>query len=182
MTRRRASHWLIALAAASAALATAQAWRLQRDQALNHAIAAAATGAADAGEPAARAELRFARAHAQAAAGAADAALNAYAALHHDSALGRAARYNSANLLLRQAIAQHAREQAGQTLALIELAKEHYREVLRQDPNDWDARYNLERAQRLLPDPEGDDEAPPALRRDAERAVTTMRGHSPGLP
>ena len=70
----------------------------------------------------------------------------------------------------------------GQALALIELAKEHYRELLRQDPDDWDARYNLERAQRLQPDPDGEDDSIPDTRRDAERAATTMRGHSPGLP
>ncbi len=182
MSRRGTSRALIALTVVSTALAAVQTWRVQRDAALNQLIAAAAANPASADEPDARPELRFARAHALAGSGAADAALNAYAALHGDSALGRAARYNSANLLLRQAIAQGAQEQAGQTLALIELAKEHYREVLRHDPHDWDARYNLERAQRLLPDPDGEDEAPPALRRDAERAATTMRGHSPGLP
>jgi mxaK protein len=187
MTRRRLSHLLLALLALSAALAAAQAWRLQGDRALNRDIAA---GGARGDEPSAAPELRFARAYSQSqaaqaapvASGAADAALNRYAALYDTSALGRAARYNSANLLIRQAVALRAGDQAGQALALIELAKENYREVLRQEPNDWDARYNLERAQRLLPDPDGDEEAPAALRRDAERAATTMRGHSPGLP
>ena len=42
--------------------------------------------------------------------------------------------------------------------------------------------YNLERAQRLVPDPDEADEAPPELNRNAERAATTMRGYSPGLP
>ena len=181
MTRRRLSRLLLALLALSAVLAAVQAWRLQRDRALNRDIAAAST---DIGgdEPSTRPELRFARAHAQAASGATDVALNRYAALHDDSALGRAARYNGANLLLRQAAALRAGDQPGQALALIELAKESYREVLREDPNDWNARYNLERAQRLLPDPVGDEEAPAALRRVAERAATTMRGHAPGLP
>lgn len=181
LTRRQLSRLLLALLALSAALSAVQAWRLQRDRSLNRDIAAAG---ADRGgdEPSVRPELRFARAHAQAASGATDAALNRYAALHDDSALGRAARYNGANLLLRQAVALRAGNQAGQALALIELAKESYREVLRQDPNDWNARYNLERAQRLLPDPDGDEEVAPALRRDAERAATTMRGYSPGLP
>jgi mxaK protein len=65
---------------------------------------------------------------------------------------------------------------------LIELAKETYREVLRHDPGHWSARYNLERAQRLLPDPEDDGEGPPAPPNQAERSATTMRGYSPGLP
>jgi mxaK protein len=180
LNRQRLSRLLVTLLVLSAGLAVAQAWRLQRDRALNREIAAGGGAAAD--DPSAPGELRFARAYAQAASGAFDAALNHYATLHDDTALGRAARYNSANLLLRQAAALRADDHAGQALALIELAKESYRAVLRQDPDDWAARYNLERAQRLLPDPDGEDEAPPALRRDAERAATTMRGYSPGLP
>ena len=54
--------------------------------------------------------------------------------------------------------------------------------MLRHDADDWAARYNLERAQRLVADPEGEDEEPPAARRGAERAATTMRGYAPGLP
>jgi mxaK protein len=65
---------------------------------------------------------------------------------------------------------------------MIELAKEGYREILRANPADWAARYNLERAQRLVPDPDELDEAPPELNRSAERAATTMRAFSPGLP
>jgi len=65
---------------------------------------------------------------------------------------------------------------------LIELAKETYREVLRHDPRHWPARYNLERAQRLLPDPEDGDGGPLEVPSNAERAATTMRGYSPGLP
>lgn len=36
---------------------------------------------------------------------------------------------------------------------LVELAKENYREALRLDPDDWDARYNLEYAYRITPPP-----------------------------
>jgi mxaK protein len=87
-----------------------------------------------------------------------------------------------ANLLLRQAQALHDAQRRGQVLAWVELAKEGYRELLRRHPEDWPARYNLERAQRLLPDPQDADEDPAAPRRGAERAATTMRGYSPGLP
>ena len=132
--------------------------------------------------PDAPAEMRFAHAYAQAASGAHEAALTRYGALHADTPLGQAARYNGANLLLRQGMVLRNGAQPGQALALIELAKEGYREVLRHDAGDWAARYNLERAQRLVPDPEGEDEEPPAARRGAERAATTMRGYSPGLP
>jgi mxaK protein len=152
---------------------------LLRAQQLNRQIAAA-TPPVDPGT--ASAELRFAQAYALAASGAFDAALNGYGNLQGDSALGQAARFNSANLLLRQGMALRAAGHDGQALALIELAKEGYREVLRADPQDWPARYNLERAQRLVPDPIDADDAPPDVNRSAERAATTMRGYSPGLP
>jgi mxaK protein len=127
-------------------------------------------------------ELRFALAHAQAASGADESALNRYRTLQGESQLGQAARYNSANLLLRQAMLVREGVQPGQAIPLIELAKETYREVLRHDPGQWNARYNLERAQRLLPDAEEGDGGPPDVPRNAERAATTMRGYSPGLP
>lgn len=126
--------------------------------------------------------LRFAHAQAQAASGAEDGALREYGTLQEDAQLGLAARYNAANLLMRQAIVLREKSQPGQALALVELAKEHYREVLRRDPGDWPARYNLERAQRLVPDPDEAEEEPAGPRRNAERAATTMRGFSPGLP
>ena len=127
-------------------------------------------------------ELRFAQAHALAVSGDSEAALNDYRALQDESPLGQAARFNAANLMLRQGQVLRAGTQPGQAIALIELAKEGYRELLRRDPQHWDARYNLERAQRLLPDPEDGDDGPPEAARDRERAATTMRGVSPGLP
>ena len=102
--------------------------------------------------------------------------------MQDDPRVGAAARFNAANLLLRQASALRAGTQPGQAVALIELAKEGLREVLRRDPQHWDARYNLERAQRLLPDPDEADNEPPEAARDRERAATTMRGVAPGLP
>lgn len=128
------------------------------------------------------AQVRFAQAHVQAAGGARDAALHRYRSLADDSPLGQAARYNSANLLMREAAVLRAGTEPGKAIALIELAKEIYREVLRVDPQYWDARYNLERAQRLLPDLEEADQEPLGARPQAERAATTMRGYSPGLP
>lgn len=149
-----------------------------RDQRRNAQIASGTVPADATGLPA---PMRFAQAHALAASGADAAALTHYGTLLGDSSLGQAARYNSANLLMRQAMALRDSDQPGQALALIELAKEHYRDVLRREPGHWNARYNLERAQRLVPDPEESDVAAPSNRR-AERAATTMRGFSPGLP
>lgn len=163
-----------------ALLAAHDGWRLVQTRELNARIAA---GRVPEGElPGARPEVRFAAAWAQAASGAGDAALARYGTLHGDDTLGRAARYNSANLLLRQAARLRETSQPGQALALVELAKEQYREILRVDPEDWNARYNLERAQRLVPDPDEEEEAPADVKRNAERAATTMRGYSPGLP
>ena len=127
-------------------------------------------------------QVQFAQAWAQAASGAEEAALNQYRALQEDPTVGALARYNSANLLLRQATRLRDTSQPGQALPLIELAKESLREGLRRNPGDWNVRYNLERAQRLLPDPEEADIDPPDLARNAERAATTMRGYTPGLP
>ncbi len=165
--------------AALALLAAADGWHLLQAERLNALITAGTLPPEDGAAPP---ELRVAHAAAQAASGAAEAALTRYGALHADTPLGQAARYNGANLLLRQGMALRAQSQPGQALALIELAKEGYREVLRHDADDWAARYNLERAQRLVADPEGVDEEPPEARRSAERAATTMRGYSPGLP
>lgn len=126
--------------------------------------------------------LRFAQAHALATQGQTEAALRRYAPLLADPLLGPPARFNTANLLLRQGQALQAGTQAGQALALIELAKEHYRSLLRNDPAFWPARYNLERAQRLVADPDGLDEPPGTPAPPAERSATTMRAYSPGLP
>lgn len=185
---RRTAWGVLVLLAGAAGIDAALLWRAE---ALNKRIdavvaLAAAQAPADAPELAASAgapaELGFAQAHALAALGANEAALARYGALQGDSLLGQAARYNAGNLLLRQGAVLHAGAQPGQALAYIELAKENYREVLRGDPWNWPARYNLERAQRLVPDPEDADDAPPELNRRAERAATTMRGYSPGLP
>lgn len=175
--RTRAVLFILALALLGAIVDGARWWRAER---WNEAIASGRLPAAgDAGLPV---EVRFAQAAAQAASGAEEAALHAYRALQSPGPIGQAARYNSANLLMRQAARVRATEQPGQAIPLIELAKESYREVLRNDPAQWDARYNLERAQRLLPDPDEADVTPAEGSRNAERAATTMRGYSPGLP
>jgi mxaK protein len=170
--------WL--LLALCALAAAAQAALLWRDQQRNAAIVAGVpmTPTTD---TAVHPHLAFAHACALAASGADDAALKRFGALQGESRLGQAARYNGANVLMRQALRLHAGPQPGQALALVELAKEGYRQVLRDNPARWDARYNLERAQRLVPDPEDIDAAAPAPSQ-SERAATTMRGYSPGLP
>lgn len=175
---------LLALVSLSALVDGAWLWRQQRWNAI---IASEPVAAPDTGAASERndlpAQVQFAQAYALAADGAHEPALNRYRTLQAHAQLGQAAHYNSANLLLRQALVVRAGTQPGQAIALIELAKELYRDVLRADPQHWDARYNLDRAQRLLPDPdEALEAAPPDTNRNAERAATTMRGYSPGLP
>jgi mxaK protein len=183
LATRRRTRWVFALLGLIVLAALVDAAILWRASQTNTLIASGQSIPDAPGQPP---ELRFAQAHAlaqaRAASGARDAALNRYRALQSDAHLGAAARYNSANLLVRQAIEVQASTQPGQAIALLELAKEYYRDVLRDDPTQWDARYNLERAQRLLPDPDEDDAGPMGQERNRERAVTTMRGYSPGLP
>ncbi|RZT93812.1 MxaK protein [Rivibacter subsaxonicus] len=164
-------------------------WRaLHQKQAWNDAIqaTAAASPASAASHPLpegdAPAHWHFAQAVALAADGQEEAALARYRGLFDDPALAAAARFNSANLLLRQGLRLRESSQPGQALALLELAKEGYRALLRADPQHWDARYNLERALRLQPDAEPDETAPPSPPLDAERAATTARGSAQGLP
>ena len=180
---------LLALVSLAAVIDGVGLWRQQRWNALiaSDLVAAPVTGPVTAAAASERndlpAQVQFAQAYALAADGAHEPALNRYRTLQAHAQLGQAAHYNSANLLLRQALVVRAGTQPGQAIALIELAKELYRDVLRADPQHWDARYNLDRAQRLLPDPdEALEAAPPDTNRNAERAATTMRGYSPGLP
>ena len=179
MSSRRRTRAVLGLLAVIAVAASVDGTLTWRQHLWNEAIVSGPLAAEGTNVPA---QVRFAQAHAQADGGAEDVALRLYRSLEDDSPLGQAARYNSANLLMRQAVVVQAGEEPGKAIALIELAKEIYRDVLRVDPQYWDARYNLERAQRLLPDPDEMDVAPPETRRDAERAATTMRGYSPGLP
>jgi mxaK protein len=118
-------------------------------------------------------------------ANAGDAALELYRQVEANGSddLRRIARYDTANLYMRQAQQEIERGEQGRAVPLIELAKGIYRGLLREDADDWDLRYNLERAVRLLPEEDPDAaEMIPAQPENAERAPTTMRGRSLGLP
>ena len=96
--------------------------------------------------------------------------------------LGLAAKFNRANRYLVQAMEldQDTANQLG--LPLVEMAKDTYRLVLRAEPSTWDAKYNLERALRLVPDPDDSDDEDLPPPQQSERALTTMRGFTLGLP
>jgi mxaK protein len=158
-------------------------WRLSR---LEQQIAAARSQAAtkDAPTP----EYALARAQAVLRTGGAragDTALDLYRQVESEGSqyLRRIARYDTANLYMRQAQEEIGRGEPGRAVPLIELAKGIYRGLLRDDPLQWDLRYNLERAVRLLP--EEDPEASQLIQaapENMESAPTTMRGTSMGLP
>jgi mxaK protein len=84
--------------------------------------------------------------------------------------LRRIALYDLGNLHLRQALQAGVADDA-QSLPLTELAKQSYRDLLRRDPDDWDARYNLERALRLAPEEEDIADTGPPDPREHERST-----------
>lgn len=123
-------------------------------------------------------EARLAHANALAAAGDPEAAARAYTALIRPDdldAIGRDALYNLANDYLRQGLAASRGDDPSLGLPLIELAKQRYRDLLRADPGDWDARYNLERALRLAPEEDG------SVERDPEQPAERRQVRLPGL-
>ena len=163
---KRASIHLIFAAAAlcCAGLAAYDGVRLWHAQHITQAMAAAAgeTGAVagttattgTAGSPryerndgAAR-EVRLARAIALSKAGAYDTAGPLFEDLireQHLDEVGRAALFDLGNMYLREGMG-HSPSGTLQSVAMVEEAKARYRTLLRATPDDWDARYNLERA------------------------------------
>ena len=81
-------------------------------------------------------------------------AIAAYGAIASDSepALRKAQYFNLANLYLERAAELERADDIQPAMSLVELAKQHYREILAQDPRHWDSRYNLSRALEMLPD------------------------------
>ena len=96
----------------------------------------------------------FAKAYAAQARGQYQEARILYSKLEHsdDKALRAAVLFNMGNTYLEQAALVDMKKDADLAYPLIELAKVSYRELLRLDPLHWDAKFNLERALRLLPD------------------------------
>jgi mxaK protein len=178
--KRRHAHGAFALAALGFAMGAAyQAWQLDAAEGVNSAIAGNAVTQAAAAAP----EAQLAHALALAKAGDYDNALKIYKGLIQSERadLKRLALYDLGGLHLREAL-KRGTEDTAASLPLIELAKQAYRDLLRQDPDDWDARYNLERALWLAPEIDEtptDDATPPP---PSERAVTTMQGERRDLP
>jgi len=127
-------------------------------------------------------QAQLAEAIALAKAGRFNAAVKAYKALlDAPDEVRLPALYDLGNLNMREAL-KNGQGEAQRALPLIELAKQSYRDDLRANPADWDARYNLERA--LWIAPEYDD---PLLQRNqapvhAEQAISTVQGAKIDLP
>lgn len=153
--RRRTVHLLFATAAlAFGALAAGEALQLRQAIRVSQAVASANANANANAAASDVPEARLAQANALARSGRHDDALEAYNSLiqrGRTDAVGQAALFNLGNMFLRQAREADATD-AFRAQALVELAKQRYRDLLRANPDDWDARYNLERALRLAPE------------------------------
>lgn len=155
--RRRTVHAAFAsLALCCAAWAAYQGWSLVAAERSNAAVLQAMTTKPGtmAGQTTQSARVQLARAVALSKAGERDAAAKLYNGLIDRAnldELGRTAMFDLANMYLREALAAGAGNPAA-SAPLIELAKNRYRDVLRAKPDDWDARYNLERALWLQPE------------------------------
>ncbi|RFU49362.1 tetratricopeptide repeat protein [Paraburkholderia sp. DHOC27] len=169
--KRAPVHFVFAAVALACAAVAAYDWmHLQRAQHINQAMAAAAVETVQAAEKADKPgsanargsersgddarELKLAHAIALSKAGAYDAAGSLFEDLIRDPHLdevGRAALFDLGNLYLREGMGN---TQTGtvRSAPMIEEAKARYRTLLRAAPDDWDARYNLERALWLAPE------------------------------
>ena len=81
-------------------------------------------------------------------------AYNAVIAKDRDGPMGRTALLNLGNLYMREATRSQDVSSVG-ARSMVELAKQRYRDLLVIAPDDWDARFNLERALRLSPETDG---------------------------
>lgn len=83
-----------------------------------------------------------------------DAAIRQYARLENstDAQLRRRVRYNMATLYLQRALDMRQSDNSADEIPLVELAKYHYKVLLRSDPMDWPAKFNLEQALKLSPE------------------------------
>ncbi len=92
------------------------------------------------------------------------------------------ARYNLGNLYLEQAIQQVKSTHINEALPLLGLAKQAYRQSLALDSGNWDAKYNLEVAMRLLPEMDRIDMPDDEPINRKSQLWTTVPGFPRGLP
>lgn len=91
--------------------------------------------------------------------------------------------YNMANTRLRAAIAQIEQGKFDKAIPLVTLAKAEYRGALRRQPEDWNAKHNLDVAMRLVRDlPRGEGEEGEEPEQIPSKLWTDLPGVPKGLP
>ncbi len=179
--RRRWAHLAFgASALVCAGLAGYETARFFEAKRVNAAIVSASSGTS--AQESAFPEARLAEAIRLGKSGQYEDALQRYKALSRGSRadLATDALYNAGNLHFREAM-KEGRDAAVRMLPLIELAKQSYRSALRRDPENWDVRYNLDRALWLAP--ELDERISVSVPRDAEnRVMSTLQSTRADLP
>ena len=125
---------------------------------------------------------QLARAYALQRSGRFDDAVKGYAQVEAaaDDELKRVVLFNLATLYLQRAISS-VDDGRDVSLPLIELAKETFRQLLRVESGDWDAKYNLELAIRLSPEPEDEEVEETITPERTPRAPRAPLGYG-GLP
>lgn len=104
--------------------------------------------------------------------------IEAYARLRDlPAALAIQRDYNLATLYLKQGIVRLQQGQTEVAWPLLELAKTTLRDVLKQAPAHWAAKYNLERALVFLPDPKQGPPDPPGRPNFSRQALIKTPGH-----
>ncbi len=183
MALRKTIHkWMRWAALVMFTLIVFEGYRLWQAEQVNAAISDGSIVTSTAALPA---EAVFAQAYLHGQKGSHDDAIALYKRVEstNSATLKLAAKYNRGNRYLVQAMELDDDDDAKQLgLPLVEMAKDTYRAVLRGEPSAWDAKYNLERALRLVPDPDDSDDEDLPPPQQSERALTTMRGFTLGLP
>jgi mxaK protein len=182
LTRALRIGLLIASGLVTLALAV-ESWQLARSVQVNQQLAARLANESTSAPMAddARVWIGASRQPARAGQIAEAAALLRRAADESRGELRQIASYNLGNLYLRDALRMRQSGADASALPLFELAKESYRTALLERPDLWDAKFNLELALRASPDPDPDETGAPQVL-TGERAVTTMRAFTLGLP
>ena len=159
----------------------AAAWRAQRANAV---IAALEAGHDAAVDPDAPAPVLAARIRFLAARGRLGETEPLVAALDRAGAPEAArARYHVANARVREAFTRIARGELDKAGPQVTLARQDYRRALRDRPDFWDAKFNLDVASRLIRDyPEFERSDGEALRADPKQIWTDIPGQPKGGP
>lgn len=90
--------------------------------------------------------------------------------------------YNLGNIYLEQAVSNVETQNINAALPLAGLAKQSYRQSLKLDSQNWDAKYNLEVAMRLLPEMDKINSPDDSVNNQKTQLWTTVPGFPRGLP